>query len=138
MITEKEISRCWPCGRVFNFMCSASVAWGLRVQILGTDICTTDQAMLWLHLTQENQNDLQLGYTTMCWGFGVKKKMEDWQQMLAQGQSSSSKSKEKEKTFCFFLSSLYAFWYFLTCIALAQTSSTMLNRHVSLDTLTLT
>ena len=30
----------------------------------------------------------------MDWGFGEKKKEEDWQQMLAQGQSSSPKNKQ--------------------------------------------
>ncbi|WP_207148861.1 hypothetical protein, partial [Listeria monocytogenes] len=35
---------------------------------------------------------IQLGYATMSWDFGEKqKKEEDWQQMLAQGQSSSAK-----------------------------------------------
>ena len=36
---------------------------------------------------------LQLGYTTMCWGFGEgeKNEEEEWQQTLAQGQSSSPK-----------------------------------------------
>ena len=33
----------------------------------------------------------------MCWGFGEKgEKEEDWQQMLAQGQSSSRKNLKKE------------------------------------------
>ena len=32
----------------------------------------------------------------MCWGFGGKKE-EDWQPMLAQGQSSSPKKKKKAK-----------------------------------------
>ena len=30
----------------------------------------------------------------MYWGFGEKKNKEDWQQMLAQGQSSSPKGKK--------------------------------------------
>ena len=44
--------------------------------------------MLWQRLTQKNYKGLQLGYTTMHWGFWEKKqKEEDWQQMLAQGES---------------------------------------------------
>ena len=46
---------------------------------------TAHPAMLWWHPTGKNSNDLQLGYTTMYWGSGGKKKEEDWQQMLAQG-----------------------------------------------------
>ena len=49
--------------------------------------------MLWQRLTQKNQNDLQLEHTTTHWGFGEgKKKEEDWQQMLAQGESSKKNS----------------------------------------------
>ena len=63
-----------PHGRVVEFSCSTSVARGLLVQILGADLHTTHQAMLWQHLTWKNWNDLQIGYTTWYWGFGEKKK----------------------------------------------------------------
>ena len=33
----------------------------------------------------------------MYWGFGEKKKKEDWQQMLAQGQSSSEQKRKEKK-----------------------------------------
>ena len=66
---------------------------GFAVWILGTDVHTAHQVMLWQHPTEKNQKDLQLGYTTTSWGFGEEKK-EDWQQLLAQGQSSSPKNKK--------------------------------------------
>ena len=82
-----------PRGQVVKLTGSTSAAQGSLVWILSSDLCTAHQAMLWWHPTYKNQNDLQLGYTTMRWGFGEKKnKEEDWQQMLAQGQSSSPKS----------------------------------------------
>ena len=40
-----------PRGVVVKFMCSALVAWGLQVQILGVDLHSADQAMLWQHPT---------------------------------------------------------------------------------------
>ena len=68
------------------------------VLVVGVDLQTTHHAMLWWHPTQKNQSDLQLGYTTTYWGFGEKKKEEDWQKMLARGQSSSlRKHKKKER-----------------------------------------
>ena len=36
-------------GTVVKFMHSASVAWGSLVQILGVDLHTVHQAMLWWH-----------------------------------------------------------------------------------------
>ena len=39
--------RGWPSGIVVKFVCSASAAQGSRVQILGMDLHTTHQAMLW-------------------------------------------------------------------------------------------
>ena len=52
-------------------MCSASAGWGSQDPIPGTDLHTAHQAMLWQHPTYKVD--------------------EDWQQMLAQGQSSSPK-----------------------------------------------
>ena len=37
----KNESRSWPGCLVVKFMCSASVAWGSQVQILGADLRTT-------------------------------------------------------------------------------------------------
>ena len=37
----------WPGGTVVKFTHSTSVAWGSLVQILGVDLCTAYQAMLW-------------------------------------------------------------------------------------------
>ena len=89
--------RGWPCGRVVKFMRSTLAAQGLLVQILGMDLHMAHQAMLWQHPTQKSQNDVQLGYTTMYQGFGEKKKEEDCQHTLVQGQSSSPKSILNEK-----------------------------------------
>ena len=58
-----------------KFMCSTLAAWGLPVWILGVDLHTTHQAMLWWHPTYKIE--------------------EDCQQMLAQGQSSSPKKEKK-------------------------------------------
>ena len=38
-----------PNGIVVKFACSALAAWSLLVQILGMDLCTTHQAVLWWH-----------------------------------------------------------------------------------------
>ena len=70
---------------------SALAAGGLPVQILGTELHTTGQAMLWQQ-PHKRTRIYNYGYTTMCWGFGEEKKEEDWQQMLAQGQSKKKKS----------------------------------------------
>ena len=61
---------CWQSGKVcgLHFGSLGSLVW-----ILGMDLQTTHQAMLWWHLTWENQNNLQLGSTTMYSGFGEKK-----------------------------------------------------------------
>ena len=47
-----------PSGVVFNFMCSASAAQGSQVQILGMNLHTTHQAMLWWHPTSKNRGKL--------------------------------------------------------------------------------
>ena len=69
----KKRSRSWgqPGGVVVKSVCSFLAAQGLRVLILGADLCTTHQAMLWLYPTYKIE--------------------EDWQQILAKGQSSSPK-----------------------------------------------
>ena len=55
----------------------ASAPWGFQVRILGLDLRTARQAMLWQHLTYKIE--------------------EDWQQMLAQHRSSSTKKKKERK-----------------------------------------
>ena len=49
VIMQKEILqyRGQPSDVVIKFMHSALVAWGSRVQILGADLYTTHQTMLW-------------------------------------------------------------------------------------------
>ena len=54
------------------------------VGILGLDLLTAHQAMLWRHPTSKNWKNLQLWCTTMYWGFGERKKR-GW---LAIGDSS--------------------------------------------------
>ena len=61
-------------GIVVKFAHSASVTQGSRVRILGMDLDTAHQAMLWRCPTYKLE--------------------EDWKQMLAQGQSSSPKEKK--------------------------------------------
>ena len=68
---KKQFVRGQPSSAVVKFACSALVAWGLQVQILGANLHTAHQAMLWCHPTYKIE--------------------EDWQQLLAQGQSSSPK-----------------------------------------------
>ena len=49
--THLILSRSWPHGQVVKFACSSSVGWGSLVQILGVDIHTAHQDMLWWHPT---------------------------------------------------------------------------------------
>ena len=37
---QSRMNGCWPGGVVVKFTCSASVAWGLQVQIPGADLVT--------------------------------------------------------------------------------------------------
>ena len=62
-----------PSGVVIEFVSSTLVA---SVHQFGSWAWTytLHQAMLWWHLTQKNQKDLQLRYTTMYWGFGERQK----------------------------------------------------------------
>ena len=53
---NKQIIRGWPGGVLVKFTCSASVAPGLQVRILGADLCTTPQALLWQHPTNKVDN----------------------------------------------------------------------------------
>ena len=47
----------WPGGVVVNFVCPASAALGSQVQILGVDLHTAHQAMLWWHPTYKIEED---------------------------------------------------------------------------------
>ena len=48
------------------------------------------------HTEEELEEPITIKYTSMHWGFGEKekKKEEDWQQMLAQGESPPHPSKK--------------------------------------------
>ena len=75
-----------PSGVMVEFTCSAWAAQGLQVQIPGADLCTAHQAMLWWHPTykiEEDRHRCELRDNL------PQQREEDWQQMLAQGQSSS-------------------------------------------------
>ena len=67
-----------------KFTHSTSVAWGLWVQIPGADLHTPHQAMLWRHPTYKiEETDTNVSSGTVF----LKQKEENWQQILAQGQS---------------------------------------------------
>ena len=66
--------------------------WGLWVWIQGADLHTTHQAMLWWHPTYKIEEDCT---DVSSHPIFLTQKEEDWQQMLAQGQSSSQKIKNK-------------------------------------------
>ena len=53
----KRIMRGWPCGIVVRFVHSTSMAWGLQVQIPGTDLQTAHQVMLWQCPTDKTEED---------------------------------------------------------------------------------
>ena len=73
----KGIYWIWPGGMVVKFAHSTAVAQCLWIQIPGTDLYTAHQAMLWQHPTYKIE--------------------EDWQHMLAQGQSSSQNKTKQNK-----------------------------------------
>ena len=52
--SSQECVSDWPGGVVVKFVYSASGAQGSPVQILGVDLHTAHQAMLWQHPTQKN------------------------------------------------------------------------------------
>ena len=77
---QEVVARSQSSGIVVKFMHLAAVAQGSLVHFLDVDLHAAHQATLWQHPTWKNQKDLQLGYTTMYWGFGeTEKKEEDWQ-----------------------------------------------------------
>ena len=76
---------------VVKLVHSALVSRGSQVQLPGTDLHTARQARLWQHpiyKIEEDWHRYQLINSLV-----QAKKEEDWQQMLAQGQSSSPKKK---------------------------------------------
>ena len=79
-----------------KFTLSTSEAQGFAGLEPGRGRGTAHQAtQRWRRPTCHHQKDLQLEYTTRYWGaLGRRKKKEDWQLMLAQGQSL-----KKEKMF---------------------------------------
>ena len=52
-----KIVRGWPSDVVVKFMHFASAAWGLQVQILGMDLHTAHQAILWQRSTYKVEED---------------------------------------------------------------------------------
>ena len=59
MILDKKYIRGQPIGVEAKFTCSASAAWGSQVWILGADLHTAHQAMLWWHPTYVIEEDWQ-------------------------------------------------------------------------------
>ena len=49
--------RGWPGGIVVKFLCSTLAVWGSQVWILGTDLHTAHQAMLWQDPTYKIEED---------------------------------------------------------------------------------
>ena len=80
-----------PSGIVVKLVLSASAAQGSPVQIPGTDLHATHQAMLWRRPTYQKWR--KIGTDVSSGTILLKQKEEDWQQRLAQGQSSSLKIK---------------------------------------------
>ena len=59
---KKPVHRGEPSGVVVKFVCSNLVAWGLQFRIPGMDLCTDQQAMVWLHLIYKIEEDCH-----RCW-----------------------------------------------------------------------
>ena len=57
VVKKQKKARCWPSNIVVKFACSALVAWGLQVQMVGMDLHTPHQAMLWQHPTYKIEED---------------------------------------------------------------------------------
>ena len=71
-----------PSGVVVGFLQSTSVAWGLWVQTLATDLQTTHQATQGWHPTYKIEGDW---HRCELRDSLPQQEEEDWQQMLAQG-----------------------------------------------------
>ena len=79
----------WPGGLVVKCPCSASAAWSPHVQIPGTDLAPLVKPRCGSipHKIKEDSTDVSSATIFL------KQKEEDWQQMVAQGQSSSQTTK---------------------------------------------
>ena len=75
----------WPRGILVKSACSALVAWGLQARSLGIKACYGGI----LH-TKWRRIGTDVNSATIF----LKQEEEDWQQMLAQGQSSSKEIKD--------------------------------------------
>ena len=78
-----------------KFTCSTPAAWGSQVRVPGMDLHTVEQAMLLWHPTYKIEEDWHRRFSSGT--IFLKLKEEDWQQMLAQGQSSSSKKEKAQR-----------------------------------------
>ena len=78
-----------------KFVHSTSLAQGSQVWILGVNLHTAHQAMMWWHHTYKTEED---GIDVNLGTIYLKQKEANGQQMLVQGQSSSPK-KKKNVTF---------------------------------------
>ena len=68
------------------------MAQGSQVWIPATDLHNAHQATLWQHITYKVEEDWHR-FSSVA--IILKQKEEDWQQMLAQGQSSPQEKKKK-------------------------------------------
>ena len=82
---DKNISRGWPSAIVVKFVCSASVAWGLQVQISGADLVPLIKPHCG-SIPHKIEEDWHRCYLATIF---LKQKEEHWQWILAHGQSSS-------------------------------------------------
>ena len=83
-----------PRGVVVKFTYSSLAAWGLQVWIPGTDL-----ALLAKPYCGSIPHKIKIGTDVSSLSIFLKQKEEDWQQMLAQGQSSSHTHQiNKQKT----------------------------------------
>ena len=57
LFLKRSFKRSWPGGTAVKFALSALAARGLLVQILGVDLHTAYQAMLWWHSTYKGEED---------------------------------------------------------------------------------
>ena len=80
-----------PCGTVVEFLRSALVPQGSRVQIPGMDLHTTHQVMLWQHPTYKKWRKIGTDVSSGLIFLKQKKEKEDWQWRLAKGKFSSPK-----------------------------------------------
>ena len=103
----------WPGGQVVKCAHSALAAQGFTSSDSGHGRGTALQAMLRWRLTEHNQKDLQLEYIAMYWavlGRRRRRKNQDWQQVLAQGQSLKRKQRNVRGMSAFPLMTHWMLW----------------------------